>query len=495
MTPVLQYNLLDAIIHAPFSWLFGPLLGYNLSALFALFATGWSGYALARSAHISQLSACLVGTLIQTSSLVALELHCGRISQVTLVFFLLALRELLSILDDKSSKWASLRLGLLSAGTALVYWYFGFALLLSGVTLILFKGASDNRKYLRAVAIASLIGLAVSLPFIIELLSGWSSLPGVERTDSLGIVLANSRSALWPLFNTDPIHGHQLSLVTLALVFWAIKKRVSSWKPWAAIAAMGWILSLGPGPNALLPFGWLQALVPTFDRMWWPYRFEVLTVIGTAVIAGAGLDQWLKDRDKNMLWLIAAIALSTLDAPLRSGLLPIKASTVEATNHGLYKGIDQPILTVPVLPNQAESERLLLLQTIHKQPTQNGDGEHLTAHMPKAQQAWLASSHLVDALLELNKTGSVQQSIAPEDIQYLLDAGFRFVVVDASVFSGPGSAEQASAHSQFFEALWGRPMTIGLNSGGWRIEAIADPVVLDIQLPKKSDRVRRRGRK
>jgi len=494
MEPVLQYNLLDALIHAPFNWLFGPRVGYNLATVAALFGTGWSGYALARAAQVSHRGACLTGMLIQSSSFVALELHCGRISQITLVFFLLAMREIMLCLDGRRSTWREVRLGLLAACTALVYWYFGFAFLLCASILILWSDSGPRRTHIRSITLASIVGLAITLPFVIELLTGWGDLPGVERADTLGLVTANSRSPLWPIFNTEDIYNHQLSGVTLVLVFWAIKHRTAMWKAWTAMALAGWVLAMGPTPSDLMPFGWLQAAIPTFDRMWWPYRFEVIAVIATSVLAGAGLDQWTQGRPKPYLWLIVAIALSTLDAPFRSGLLPIKASPMKPASSELYNELDKPIFTVPVWPNQTESERLLRLQTAHKQPTQNGDGEHLPNHMPLHQRAWLSSSQLVKSLLELRQQGAVEQAIHPDDIQQLIDAGFYFAVVDPIAFTGANAAGHAAAHSQFFEALWGAPIKTSLYGGTWKIEALSETIQVNVSVPNTSDRIRRRGR-
>ena len=120
-------------------------------------------------------------------------------------------------------------------------------------------------------------------------------------------------------------------------------------------------------------------------------------------------------------------------------------------------------------------------------------GEHLPSHMPSSQRAWLSSSPLAKSLLTLRHHGSIQQAIHPEDTQQLLDAGFRYVVVDPSVFSGSNAAGLAAAHSQFFEALWGAPLQTSLNGGTWRIEALDETVTVDIGIPKQSDRIRRRS--
>jgi hypothetical protein len=488
--PVLQYNLLDAIIHAPLIAAFGPRLGYNLATIAALSATGWSAMRLGRAAGVTAMGAVLTGTIVQTSSFVALELHCGRISQVTLVFFLLATARLITVLGGHHSTGAALRLGLLSAATALVYWYFGFAFLMVAAVLAITHRDRWSASLARTLGFAALTGLTLTLPFVTALLSEWSGLPGVERADTMGIVTANSRALLWPILNTTPAHGHQLGVVTLALAGMALRYRVAGWLGWAGIMALGWVLALGPGPSSALPFAWLQAWVPTFDRMWWPYRFELLTVVGAAVMAGLGFDRLITSRAR--LWLMVALALSILDAPLRSGLLPTTASPTPTHSPSLYTGIDQAIFTVPVLPDAATSERLLWLQTGHERPTQNGDGEHLAGHSPQAQVAWLKKSSLVGALHTLATTGSVNTTVQPEDVQVLLGVGFGTVVVDPAAFDGPRAL---AAHIQFFEQLWGVPQQATPHGGAWTIRPLAEPVTVSVRTPKSTDRVRRRRRR
>ena len=493
LNPVLQYNLLDAIIHAPLIAGFGTITGYNLAVVLALTATGLSAMHLGRSAGASAAGALLTGCIVQSSSFVALELHCGRISQIFLVFFLLATAQLLRVLGGRQGVGSALLLGGLAAATALVYWYFGIAFLIGATVLLMTHRKAWTPSLGRALGIATVLGLALTLPAVVALLSEWSGLPGVDRTDAAGIIAANSRGLFWPILNTSKAHDHQLGLVTLVLAGLAAHGRVARWKSWLGIAGLGWVLALGPGTAITLPFGWLQAGVPTFDRMWWPYRFELLTVVATGVMAGLGFDRLIKSRTR--LWLLGAISLSVLDAPLRSGLLPIMASPLPTTHPTLYAGLDSPIFTVPVMPNRAESERLLLLQTFHGQPTKNGDGEHLLDHMPKAQQAWLESSQMVGMLHTLRRTGSVNATVQPGDIQALLDAGFEWVVVDPSAFEGPKATHSAAAHVQIFERLWGPAFNMTPHGGAWRIKPLASAISVEVTRPTGSERIHRENRK
>ena len=57
VSPLLQYNLLDAIIHAPLVAMMGPRLGYNLACVLVLVSTGWAAHRLGRAAGVSHSAA------------------------------------------------------------------------------------------------------------------------------------------------------------------------------------------------------------------------------------------------------------------------------------------------------------------------------------------------------------------------------------------------------------------------------------------------------
>lgn len=511
LNPVLQYNLLDAIIHAPFILLFGPHTGYNLALSFALFATGWSSYSLARAAGRTAAASIFAGTLVQASSIVLIEAHEGRISQVTLVFFVLALREWVRMLKDGPSPARGLRLGLLAAGTALVYWYHGFALLLALTTLAWAQRDRLNTDWIKPLVISAAVGGALTIPFVIDLLSDWQQLPGVTRLHDIdtlaldmdsrksGMTVAtdNSRWPLWPFMrNEGQDYGHQLSFVAVLFCIVSLRHKLRSVLGWLAVAATGWLLALGPvlqgwdqATTIPMPFGLLQDWVPTFSRMWWPQRFEVLTAIGVAMAAAAGLDHWLKHRSKRRLWAAGAVMLCVIDAPVRSDIGPIAVTPTPPSTPALYSTIDGPILTVPVLPGIGEAMRLQWNQTVHGHPTQNGDGEHIPSHRPPGFTDFMESNGLISALQTLHASDSVDATVSPEDIQQLIDGGFRYAVTDPSVFSSKGRA-RAVAHSEVFEAVWGPPVHRHRGGAVWTMTSLDAPVTVSASL--RSGRERRR---
>ena len=503
LNPVFQYNLLDAIVGAPWVWLAGIRLGYNLACVAALTCTGMAGYHLARTTGATRSGALLSALVIESSSFVALELETGRISQITLVFFLLGLAFLVRVIDRPTDHKQAVGLGLSAAATALVYWYHGFALVLASAIVLIGHRKALTKTHLFAIGLGGAIASLLTLPFAMDLVNQWSTLPGVLRGGTSAamveqgreIALMNSRWFFWPLIGTDGVDKHQLGLVTIGLTALAIRNRVPQWKSWTAVATVGWLLAMGPvlQPTDIgLPFGWLQAFLPTFDRMWWPYRFEILTLIPCAILAGHALDGFIEGRKQPTLWLGGALVLSLVDAPLRTDSLPVQSSPAPQVVADLYQDIDGPIFTTPVRPGRAVAERLLYAQTVHSQPTQNGDGEHINGHTPSGYSAWMDESGLVQVLTTLVTKGSVQATVTPDDVDVLLDAGFEFAATDANVYEESNGKNWAATHGRVFEAIWGRPHRVTRAGSIWRISPIQDEGIIDVHYVRGNGRATRR---
>ena len=507
LKPVFQYNLLDAIIGAPWVWLAGVQHGYNLACVTALTTTGLAAYHLARTTGITRSGALLSALIIESSSFVALELETGRISQVTLVFLLLALAFLIRVIERPHDNAQAIGLGLAAAATALVYWYFGFALVLASIILLIGHRKALTQRHLLALGLGGAIASLLTLPFAVDLMGQWNTLPGVLRGGTNAamveqgreIAIMNGRWFLWPIIGSEGVNKHQLGLITLGLTALSVRNRVPQWKSWIAVATVGWLLAMGPvlqgfnEPTEIsLPFGWLQMFLPTFDRMWWPYRFEILTLIPCAVLAGHALDGLVKGRKRPTLWLGSALVLSLIDAPLRTDSLPVQSSPAPDIQAELYQDIDGPIFTTPVRPGRAEAERLLYAQTIHGQPTQNGDGEHISGHTPPGYDDWMDESRLVGVLTTLASKGSVQSTLTPEDVDVLLDAGFEYAAADASIYTQSNGKNLAATHGRVFEAIWGRPQRVTRSGAIWKISPIQDEVIIDVQYVRGNDRSTRR---
>jgi hypothetical protein len=508
LNPVLQYNLLDAVVGAPWVWLAGVRVGYNLATVTALTTTGLAAYALARNSGLMRAGALFAAVTIQSSSAVAVELYEGRISQVLLAFFLLSLAALMQIMRREPTVRMATGLGLAAAATALVYWYSGLFLLLTAAIVLWAHSDKLNGNRWKMLGLSAVVGLGITLPFAIDLIQQWDALPGITGGTDLnkrlnegrGIAIENSRWPLWPLYGrANQEAGHQIGILTLVLTGLAVRWKLPNKKVWLGVAGLGWLMAMGPVVHGYssattigLPFGWMQDHFPTFSRMWWPKRFEILTAIGLSLIAGLALDRFLNDRSRPRWWVFAALLLSVIDAPIRSGVIPVRASPVPQTTEALYEGLDGALLTTPVFPDVNILNRLRWIQTIHGLPIQNGNGEHISGHRPPGYTEWIEANKVLSALDGLHRKGSMNARIEPADVQDLLDSGFRYAVADPAAYWDGTGRNWTVTHGRFFEQLWGRPIRLIKGAAVWKITAIEQGIDVEAKYAQGNARQLRR---
>jgi hypothetical protein len=222
--------------------------------------------------------------------------------------------------------------------------------------------------------------------------------------------------------------------------------------------------------------------------MWWPQRFEVLTTVAVAILAGIGFDRFTAARGSRLQWLVLALLLCLGDTPLRSGVLPIKADPVPETTPALYADLEGPLLTTPVLPPVGLSMIALYTQTLHGQPILNGDGEHIPAHRPAGFTAFVEDNSMLSALVELGRTGAVEVSIKPAAVQALHDAGFAYAVADPASFPGPIGRNWAATHAHFFQQLWG-PARRRIRGGAvWKVQPISETKTISVRFASGKER-------
>jgi hypothetical protein len=513
LDPVLQYNLFDALLGAPWISIFGVVVGYNIATIVALCTTGLGAYALGRSVKLSGTSAIFVAVAIQSSSAVSLELYEGRLSQFLLVFFLLGLALLNRLLHEPPRASIALGLGICTAATALVYWYAGLFFLIAAGAFTLVGGVQWTRKRLAWLLCSVAIGAVIVMPFVLDLVGQWDALPGMARATAGGsahtnavslksgheIAIENSRWFLWPfLSRAHQEAGHQLSIILWVLVGVAARLKGVRLAGWGAVAAIGWMLALGPvyhgydtTSEIAAPFGWLKASSAVFSRLWWPQRFEILTVIGVSVIAGLGLEHWLHGRKRAPWWWALSLVCLIADAPLRSGLLPVRASAAPQTHPELYRGLSGAVITTPIRPSVRILNHQRWAQTQHGMPILNGNGEHIEGHAPSAWIAWVDNSRILSGLITLGTDKALSMTVHPGDVQYLLDGEFRYVSVDPTVYGSRAGKNWAATHAAVFSQLWGKPVQRYRGGAVWEIQPITEDIPISVVYLNDRDRQHR----
>jgi len=108
--------------------------------------------------------------------------------------------------------------------------------------------------------------------------------------------------------------------VALALAGWALF-RARAVRPWLVLAAVGFVLALGPylkisghvHDGALLPYGWLERAIPAMRLAGAPARFSWLVTFGVAVAAGAALSALARAGRRGPLLASLVTALALLE--------------------------------------------------------------------------------------------------------------------------------------------------------------------------------------
>jgi len=538
-SPVSQYNLVDAILAAPLVWVFGTRVAYNLFATFCLVLDGFFTAVLARSVGATRVSAALAGLFVETSQFVLIEISDGRLSQVLLPFFLLGLLTQHRLAQGKGSRGWAVIAGFAMAATAITYWYYLVFLAISAIPLWLATRKEWDPKRLGHLGLSVGVGLVLCLPMVVRLMGLAADLPGMERPSEawmdvgeldrgefgLAVATVTSNGFFWPFVHTvqDQSDKH-LSRVLIAVLIagcwlrWhgyrqakkgeAVAKTelFPPWRQWMWVAVLGWVFSLGPWAKAWdgtpvavpLPFLALHDYVPYFSRFWWPNRFELLVVVGTAVAAALLLDRlsdvvWrrsLRRASPNFLPIVVLIAaISEIGAQLTSKPLP--AIGLPAYDAGLYGDLEGALITLPLNGNSDDGRYNLWLQTYHGLPISGGLGDHLADHRPPGFDDFVQGNAVLGMLAKLSQGLTEPVRIQPSDVEGLLEAGFAWVVIDQRLFRS-GSQHNGGAEENVqnqgtksekvkslglsLTSMWGPPEVESATGAAWRIRPISREV-------------------
>lgn len=490
------YNLLDAICAAPLVWGLGPVVGYNLWALLLLWTNSLAMGRLAREAGASAAAAWVAGLGWMLSTYTLLELEEGRLSQLFLAPFLLTLLGVDRLARGRTGRWLPVGVGLGAAATALTYWFYGLFLAFAAAPLVLAAGRGLlGRRGARLGLAAGVAGLVLA-PFFLDLALGYGAQPGVQRPldgavdygaydrgeFSLMMAIRWSLPPVWPLVMTASAgRDHRIALLLLALALGGLAVRPGGRWRWAAVAGLGWVLALGPylrgadgAPRPYgLPYLFLYDHLPFFARLWWPERWTLLCWVGVCVLSALHLDLLLARIGR---WRGAAVALCALalvwDLRSRDAFAPLLISEPPAVDHAFYAQIDGPVLTTPVLGDDAASRFLLWAQVWHGQPILSGLGAHLEGHRPPGVEAAVQANALLRLLSRVGGASPAEEVVGPADLAALRDQGFRWVVVDPIAYSLENRRGFETAYAAILSQLWGDADVTGQAARAWRLRPI-----------------------
>lgn len=505
--PVGQYNLLDGMLGAPLMKVFGPVLGYNAFALFTVWSTAMAMFVLGRSAGASRGAAMLAGIGLVSSNFFGFELRDGRLSQTLLVFWILGFAGLERLARGLGTWRLAVATGALVAATHLVYWYNGLFLLIAGTPLWAHELRRWDLPRFRRLGLAALITVLLCLPYIVSLAAHFRNLPGVAREleawmnygelgrgeFGLNSAIRHSHWPGWPAIHPfmEP-DDHRIAIAVLVLAFVGLLFRGMSRGRWLAVAATGYVLTLGPYLKGYdgeltpikLPYLLLYDHFPFFNRLWWPGRMALIFMVPVLVLAALHLDRLAARWPRRRALVLAAGSLAVLiDVDMRNAFVPIMGRAPEVYNAALYEALDGPIITTPVLGQDPAGRHHLWFQVYHQQPILYGLGAHISSHRPTGYEAYIKANGLLAALEAVSENRSEVKLITPSDIDRLASDGFRWAVVDPTTYTFDYAANYWYNFAQVFLRVWGQPDISSGNAHAWRVRPIPSTVTIPALTP------------
>lgn len=445
-------GLLYSLFHAALSW---P----QSSTFFLFFVCSFNNlaaYILARSLGAHRWSALILLSVMGCSPYIAQELSSGRFSQADLGFFLLSLALFFRILERPSRVLAAL-LGLCAALTSLLYFYYGFFLLLVGAPVLIVR--SLRREPIpRAFYEACGFGVLLLLPLVGLFAANWEGIPGSTETfphpESYGD--SSGASLKYFLFGETRFVGFCQSLPVLLLFLAALAQ--GAHRRFAGLLLAGglaWWLCLGPTAGL---YNWIYGLHPFLERFWWPYRHCIIVATLLGAVACFGLPPRLAEKKWPVLLVIAALPVS-LDL---QGVRYQAKSSVLTLPHPLYEKLQRMegeiLLQTPLHPERTTSQVPLIAQLTHKKRLINGHAPWVERVRPPEWDKLLESNSFFSALVAY-EAGEIDGEVAfaEEDLETLKSMGLRYLVVDQELYVLPLKSLSVGTRAAF-QKLFGPPV-------------------------------------
>jgi hypothetical protein len=334
---LLHGNFGDALIAAPFQWVFTFPLSYNLAVLLFTALNVVGLYRLARVFSRGWLVPSLASCLVVVHPYFVTQLEQGRLTQYLVGWAFLALAEAAAMMRDENRGIG--RLVFCWTLTFISFWFYGFFLSMFLTAWILIatrnSGWASKKRFAKALGCTVACSIPFGLPLALEALSG-SGIPGVTFLSppvpgNRWTTAAHPEDVLWfQRTEFGPIVLPITLLVTAVLALvggWATRKSNPGRDIWAlgACAAGAWILALGPFlltrsdgvttcSHIPLPWYLLYLGVPFFSRLSYPvmvFPFLLAGVIGLSLRAVGTLSA-MHQSNVVRTWVPASVMLIIL---------------------------------------------------------------------------------------------------------------------------------------------------------------------------------------
>lgn len=483
----------QGVLFAPFTLLFGPEVGYNLTVLFGLALAGFGAWMLASRLSGDPLAAMLALVIYGSAPHLVGQTYNGISETVCAGWLPLTLWALVELMD-RPTLWRAVRLGLLGGMTMLTSWYYGILAGIAGVVLIAWMLARRREQlpWARFFPLASLSG-AVALCLVGPMLLLFrlslsaddavvtrdpdfvrNSLINHNITDLAAFFVPSDR----PSPDLKALYGEELVIIiylgwaALALLAyaWFAARRRRVLAPWLVLGAVFFIFSLGPylniggdyrtlfGYRVPLPFLALFEALPLFDRISHPFRF----VTGVSLVIGLGASVGARHLLRHASPLRRALAVALLSVVIVAetafaspAQLPVPHSLSRIPDAYLAMREDPvpgAVLDLPLAMPNLERAVYVWYQAGHQRPIPWGLNDpmprglldnRLTATLIRmeASRAWTASPMLPELDVVIGSRALVRQ-------------GYRYIVVHRS-FYPPFKLERVQ---RLLTVLYGEPV-------------------------------------
>ena len=478
--PWLAGNGSEGILFWPFYSIFGWPVGVSILLTVLFVATGFAGFALGRVTGAGPWLSLVPSSIILSTPYLSRELSGGRFSQFDIFWLTAALATFLWIW--KKPYWHIATIcGVFVGITSILYWYYGFFFIIAAALIVISSLIAKCKVPWKMVGLAAAVSLAIAGPVLFIYLSNWHLIPGVAESQFPAVeAYHDALDPTWPIIHQ---HGRRAgatqSFIVLFLTVFAIWKVVIGNNTeerrhvliGLSFVLIFWLLAMGPNTPF---FAWVYSLIGPLKRFWWPSRHLVMTNFGYAILAVMGLKILLSQQKLQMpTGIIISIVIPITiwfqgDRPFHAFHSPVSLPPevyVELSNLP-GEGIWQP----PLNPKIATTQAPLLFQLYHKKRMINGHALWVDRVRPDGWDEMIAKHPLLGPLQayeEADFEGEI--TITKEDIDFLLDLGISYAVIDKELFCTK-TPQVLIGYSKVLSTFFGRPIVVKDGVRIWSLE-------------------------
>jgi hypothetical protein len=443
-------NFLDAILAAPLISAVGLQRGITLTIALILWLNAMAMRAALGPLRLAPGLRLTLSLAFAINPFVTTELLAGRPTQALVAFTPLALGWTLRLgaAGPRGAVPLALGVGLAVALQGWTYWFAGAfcggAVAAVGLARALSAGPDRRRAVLGGLVVAGLTCLTLIAPGVLAVVAaggGMGEAPGGGLLDLPASVGNNVQQELYGIAHVEA-NGLPILLRALPLALALVAAARPAGRPWLLLAAGASLLALGPrlpwGDLPNLPYALLHQGVPHWDRLWFPYRIAMISVV--AVFFGAAAASRGRRGPGPTALALGLLLIAGLDAA-RWGGLPLLWRPLQAPEALLaLRARPGGLIELPI----GLARESIAHQAIHGLPTFGGMAENAPFFWPEGHRQRLGHP-LIKALRDPVRRPIPARGGTPAQLDRVRGWGMRYVVLDRQLLFAELSAQQVAA--------------------------------------------------